>query len=220
MTGWYGRIEEICDQNRTTWLEAEGKEGPRAPEPKPFRKRFPEVQTRKSYKGTFEESFWDNWPKKEIPDRHETWIDKGKLQMEAKKANYGGTKLVKTLAWLEEGVELGCLGDARKQTISSNHESAFEYGERITDALRGWIEDGICAGPYKKEELEEMGFKDITINSMQVRKPTRKLIEILGAGETEAQWQGENNPRSVVTALQGREATWNPTGSQQRYRQN
>ena len=156
-------------------MEAECREPPKAPEPKTFKKRFEDVPTRQSYRGKFEECFWKSWPRKEIPDRAEMWIDREKLAQEAKKANYDSKKLWKTLAWLEEGVELGCVGDARLQTISANHPSAFEYGERITDALRGWVEDGICAGPYTREELDALGFKDITINSMQVRlKPNGK----------------------------------------------
>ena len=173
--GWYGKIREQCDHQRRSWVEAEGMEAPKTPEPKSFKKRVPEIPTRESYTGNFEPSFWKNWPRKEIPERPETWINKEKLQKEAEMANYDSKKLWRTLSWLADGVELGCVGDARLPTVSSNHPSAFEYGDRITDALRGWIEDGICAGPYTKKELEELGFKDITINSMQVRlKPNGK----------------------------------------------
>ena len=123
----------------------------------------------------FEPSFWSTWPKRTVPEQIETWISHEALQNEAKKAGYKGVKLNKTLDWLENGVELGCEGDARLQTISKNNQSALDFGVRITDALRGWVEDGICAGPLSMGELEAMGLGDLTINSMQVRlKPNGK----------------------------------------------
>jgi hypothetical protein len=49
---------------------------------------------------------------------------------------------------LENGADIGCRGDARSPTVSSNASSAYDCGAEVTDAVAGWVEDGIAAGPF------------------------------------------------------------------------
>merc|ERR1711923_669463 len=58
--------------------------------------------------------------------------------------------------------------------------SAYEYGERVTDAIAEWVHSGIAAGPLTRQELEAEGLKEIKINPIQVRlKPNGKARIIL-----------------------------------------
>lgn len=54
--------------------------------------------------------------------------------------------------------------DCRQSQGTIRVESAFDFGVWVSDALRGWVVDGICAGPYKLEELEDLVFKDIQLS--------------------------------------------------------
>ena len=110
-------------KNSSPWSDVETKECPTEPDPKPFKRRFEDVPTRESYQGELENSFWINWPWKNILEVIETWIDYNALSEEANRAGYTGTKINKTLDWLRNGVDLGCVGDARLQTISRNNQS-------------------------------------------------------------------------------------------------
>ena len=155
----------------------------KTPKPPPLavaEKVYKELKTRECYKGIFEDEWWKDFKGHELPGRVEHWIDKKRLEEEAKKAGYTSEKLDMTLKWLEEGVSLGCEKEtARMPTEKDNMESAFEHGEQMTDTIQGWCDMGICAGPYTREELEALGFKNIKINPMQIRVKANGKLRII-----------------------------------------
>ena len=80
---------------------------------------------------------------------------------------------------LENGAETGCRGRGRLSTKHRNADSAYEYGDRISDALQDWVVQGICAGPLRKEEIP---WKDITVSPIGGRlKPNGKIRVIIDA---------------------------------------
>ena len=153
------------------------------PEPPPLavaEKVYKELKTRESYRGAFETEWWADFKGHELPGKVEHWIDKERLEDEAREAGYASEKLTMTLKWLEEGVGLGCEKEtARMSTEKDNMDSAFEFGEQMTDTIQGWCDMGICAGPYTREELEAMGFKNIKINPMQIRVKANGKLRII-----------------------------------------
>ena len=54
---------------------------------------------------------------------------------------------------LVNGANIGCSGQARGPTCSGNAPSCWEFPDRITDAVAGWVEKKFVAGPFLKEEL-------------------------------------------------------------------
>ena len=178
--GWTGKVEEKCRIFQEISRKAASMTVPTAPPPKPFNKIHKQIKTREDYRGAFEEEFWETFPKNNLPSKHESWICADTLEAEAKKVGYNTKELAKTLKWIRDGVELGCSGDSRKATSMPNMTSAYEYGERVTDAIAEWVHSGIAAGPFTRQELEAEGLKEIKINPIQVRlKPNGKARIIL-----------------------------------------
>ena len=137
-----------------------------------FKKKFEEIETRDSYEGVYEESFWDSWPKKMLPEKPEHWIDKDRLRKVARELNYRSWKMDALMRWLEEGADLGIeRKESRMPTRGPNSKTAYQYGVRVIDAIREWVELGIAAGPFTEQEIMEMvegGMEGIKIAPMSV----------------------------------------------------
>ena len=77
---------------------------------------------------------------------------------------------------IEQGVVLGCTGDARLPTECKNNASAGEHGERLLDMMATWVKSGIYSGPFTREELETILPGDWTVNPLQcMEKPCGKV---------------------------------------------
>ena len=154
---------------------------PGAPPLKTTEKVYKDIPKLEDYGGEFPDELWEKWIRHDVPVSHVSWISADKLREEAREAGYESPKLDASLNWLENGINVGCnTEEARMSTEQRNHPSCNEHGELLTDTIQGWCAMGICAGPYEREQLEDLGFKGITINPMQVRvKPNGKLRIIL-----------------------------------------
>ena len=153
---------------------------PEPPPPAVAKKLFKNLKTRESYEGVYEEEWWEDFIRYDLPASVEHWVNKEKLKKEAEDADYRSEKLDLVMDWLENGVSLGCnKASARMPTERPNMASSYEWGEMMTDTIQSWCAMGIAAGPYTRAELEARGWK-IKINPMQVRvKPNGKLRIIL-----------------------------------------
>ena len=63
-------------------------------------------------------------------------------------------------------LDVWVMPDCRQSQGTIRVEGAFDFGVWVSNALRGWVVDGICAGPYKLEELEDLVFKDIQLSAI------------------------------------------------------
>ena len=139
---------------------------------KVFKKKYQEVETRESYEGTYEEEFWSNWPRKELPERGEHWLDREGIETLARELNYDSHLLRQVLSWFDRGAPLGVKkAEARMPTRGKNSKSSYLYGDRMTDAVRDWVESGIAAGPFTKKEVElmvEKGMPEIKVTPLSV----------------------------------------------------
>ena len=54
---------------------------------------------------------------------------------------------------LEEGARLGVSPDHYVASTSTNAISALEEGERVTDALAGWVKSKFAMGPFEPDQL-------------------------------------------------------------------
>lgn len=144
---------------------------------KTFTKKFPNIPTRTDYTGTFEESYWDNFTKKEINLKPESWICADSLTKLAREVGYEDEE---NLQWVRQtltnGANLGCEGNARLGTKGRNSKTVNEYGDRLADSLQQWLVDNLACGPLTKEEVEtHWETEEITVNPMSVRlKPNGK----------------------------------------------
>ena len=125
-------------------------------------------------------SFWTAWPKSTFEQALPTnsWVCEGRLKELALKYQYSDwARLEKVCDRLRSGAEIGCNGRGRLQTIGSNANSAYIYGDRVCDTLAEMIKDGIMVGPLDEEEIP---WNDITVSPIMVRlKPTGKARLII-----------------------------------------
>ena len=145
-------------------------------------KKNTNIPTRKSYKGNFEDNFWNNFTRRQLVKKPESWISGEKLRGLAKRLNYQNqAKVDKVAETLRKGADLGCVGSARLGTSMRNSPSAYEYGERLLDALEDWLKDDLAAGPFTKAELSKVfEGEEVKVNPMAVRlKPNGKARIII-----------------------------------------
>ncbi|MBM3938748.1 MAG: hypothetical protein FJ333_08890 [Sphingomonadales bacterium] len=122
------------------------------------------------------EEFWEIFPTnhKEVG---QTLISGTKLLGLAKAVGYRKMDMVaKVVRDTREGADIGCKGEARNRTVSTNAKSCFEYPEHITDAIATWLRKGFAAGPYREEEVPA----EAKINGIMCRpKPDGSVRVIL-----------------------------------------
>ena len=103
-----------------------------------------------------------------------SWICPEKVKEVASNLGYSGNeeRLVRVIDRLEKGCNIGCRGTGRLPTRHPNSKTAEEHGERVADALQGWISDGLCYGPLEETDLP---WEDFTVNPITVKiKPNGK----------------------------------------------
>ena len=142
-----------------------------------FRKSNCHIPTLSSYKGKFPQSYWDNFTKRDLRTKPESWISTEKLQEVARRVNHKNKKELEVAEnILTHGADLACVGSARLGTKMRNAPSCFEYGERVMDSMEDWLQQDLAAGPLTKEELLcHFKWEEVTINPISVRlKPNGK----------------------------------------------
>jgi hypothetical protein len=55
--------------------------------------------------------------------------------------------------YIQDGANIGCKGEARQPSKSSNAASAYEYGPQVTDAVVEWVQKGYAYGPVDAGEV-------------------------------------------------------------------
>ena len=177
------------------WWEQTQKILPPLPPSKEFVPKM-NLQRLKDYRRPPLAKFWTSWPKRTFEQAlpSKSWVSSSKLRELAVKYQYNDwANLEKVCHRLDIGADIGCTGRARLPTFSTNAKSAYQYGDRVCDALAEMISDGIMVGPLDEEEVP---WRDITISPIMVRlKPTGKarIIINLSHPETESGPTGINS---------------------------
>ena len=61
--------------------------------------------------------------------------------------------LQKVLFDLRFGAKIGCKGPYRLPSRATNAPSAYEDGEKVTDAICDWVKKGFAFGPVDKDQV-------------------------------------------------------------------
>jgi hypothetical protein len=61
--------------------------------------------------------------------------------------------LQRVIGYVENGADIGCRGEARLPTRSSNAPSAYEFGPQVTDAIAEWVMKGYAFGPVEPDRV-------------------------------------------------------------------
>ncbi len=124
---------------------------PELPPPKVFKPKhnLPPVLDYKTNPGT---DFWEEFPANNTRVGKST-ICPHKLRNLAWAVKFRDRKLLELVCKdLEDGADIGCRGQAREPTISSNAPSAFEFAAQVTDTVADWVTAGFAAGPFHPKD--------------------------------------------------------------------
>ena len=99
------------------------------------------------------ESYWENFPKN-LSGQASSLVSGSKLRQMALFYGFRDKALLNTICLdLSRGALIGCSWEFRKPGKASNAPSAFENGEKVSDAIASWCKKGFVHGPVDKKEV-------------------------------------------------------------------
>ena len=146
------------------------------PPKKKFKPKFPDIPVLSDYKGEVSDGeFWKHWP------RNKRKVGKSKLNADRLRelALEAGWRDIDTLdkvyADLKYGASIGCRGKYRGESFSSNAQSAYQNGDRVTDAVAEWIKEGYAGGPFEEKDVP----KDRKINGIMTKEKPNGSVRVI-----------------------------------------
>ena len=128
----------------------------------------------RSYKGRQNGNFWElfpknyGWPGKSL-------IDADALEKLGKELYLWDARFAQVVQDIRSGAVLGCRGEPRLPTRSSNATSAYEFGPQVTDAVASWVAKGFVHGPVLPCELP----KSAKVNGIMCREKPNGSVRII-----------------------------------------
>lgn len=96
--------------------------------------------------------FWDKFPSN-YAKKGKSTICPYKLRNLAWALGYKDQETIDVVCRdLTDGADIGCRGEARLPTCSSNAPSAYEFPQQITDSVADWLVAGFAAGPFDPKD--------------------------------------------------------------------
>ncbi len=118
--------------------------------------------------------FWHKFPSNIAPGR--SLISASKLRDAAAAVGCSDPiSLELVLADLTHGADIGCRGEARLPSRSSNAPSAFEFPAQVTDAIASWLIAGFAAGPFEADQVPTCA----KINGIMTRPKPNGAVRII-----------------------------------------
>ena len=104
------------------------------------------------YKSAAPDWYWDSFPKN-LVSPGVSLVDPDKLERAAKLSYYPNLDILnEVLLDLRHGAVIGCKDPFRQPSRALNAPSAYNNGERVSDAIATWIKKGYCYGPIRPED--------------------------------------------------------------------
>lgn len=102
-------------------------------------KKCPWIPNRTSYRGVFEDEFWDQWIPNYGSESIEAWISPTRLYDLASRLTYPGMdSIINICQGLREGFRIGAQGASRLPMEADNWTSTFDHGPLWVDAVQQW----------------------------------------------------------------------------------
>ena len=134
------------------WREVAHADLPELPPPKIFKPKF-ELPILKDYSKAAPKLFWTHFPSN-LRKPATSLVCHKRLKSFALEAGWRDLVLLeKICSDLRNGANLGCKGEFRKAGAAKNAPSAFQDGEKVTDAIADWLEKGFAYGPVPLSDV-------------------------------------------------------------------
>jgi len=120
---------------------------------KEFKPKFPNIPKLADYKVLAPEEFWREFPVNlTCPGKPSMKVKALKQWVQALGCS-DESRFERVVRYIQEGADIGCRGEARQPTRSTNAASAYEFGPQVTDAVAEWVKKGYAYGPVTAAQL-------------------------------------------------------------------
>ena len=140
-----------------------------SPEKKLYRPKHPEIAKLDDYREAPSREWWSSFPKLTWKEGKilKSQVNPTKLFMMATRIDYPDIATVMEIVNdIKNGCDIHCRGENLCPSLSLNAPSAYENGEKVTDAVANGIFRGIMIG---RMEEEEVPFDSIKVNGIMVK---------------------------------------------------
>lgn len=149
------RLEEALEKASEVEMDIE-------PPPKEFKKKCLNLETLDSYDEDELEansSWWSQWVRNPLDSNYNgPKLSSCEVRKVAEEVGYKWKSKVKEICLvMDQGADLGILGEGRWKTEGSNTANAICDGEKLMDSLQASILLGHIRGPLTKDEVSELG---------------------------------------------------------------
>ena len=152
---------------------------PELPPLKRFKPKY-HLPVLNDYRVTADNRYWRYWQKQtwETGKALKSQIDPEVLKQMAIDTGFHDTKLLEQVYNdLKSGANIGCSEEYRVASTATNALSAHEQGEKVSEAICEWIDQGYAIGPMNREDIP---FPWIKVSGLMTRpKPNGKVRVIL-----------------------------------------
>jgi hypothetical protein len=84
-------------------------------------------------------------------------------------------RLGRVLCRIDNGADIGCVGEFRAATYCANAPDAYQNGKQVTDAIASWIKKGFAYGPVDEDDLPA----NAKINGILTRQKPDGTVRII-----------------------------------------
>lgn len=167
-----GSIREASALIERLLQAAEGAAPPVIPDPEPWVPKNPEIMVLDDYR-SIPPSFWDNWPRVELPTKVSPIINHERFRERCLAAGVDPALVVKVADRIRDGAALGARGAGRLPARGPNLNGFYDLGPRSIDTMVSWLKASppLMAGPLDPEELNNGLFRGNPLQSTE--KPNR-----------------------------------------------
>ena len=160
----------------------------------------PEVQRLHNYEEIPDESFWDSFPKFDMPLQAETSVNIAVLEEKINSVRSQMTdaerkRAEKVVMDLKEGANAYQKSDL-PPINTANAKSAYKNGEMLTDTIATWVKSGFVAGPFDSPPTP--GFR---VNPLAAVVRNGKIRPILNMSGPQGRSFNDNVNKSKVERL-------------------
>ena len=164
---------------------------PQVPPQKPFSSKYPIPVLEDYSKEIYPLHYWGTWEKFPLEAGTVTpWLDTGEFRKQLISAgiNVDSAANMEILQELEKGANIGASGRSRLPTTGKNSRLAYQYGDRLQEALQELILQGAMKGPLRRDEIP---YKDIKVHAMSAKlKPNGKVRSIVDCSDPRTEFEG------------------------------
>ena len=163
-----------------SWVRDRIRQGdPELPPLKTFKPKF-NLPVLNNYRKDPDGRYWAYWPKVswESSRNLKSKISPETLKQMAIDTGFKDIDLLNTVCNdLKVGADIGCSAEYRAASTSTNAPSSYNQGEKVSDAICEWLDQGYAIGPLDRHEIP---FSDVKVSGLMTKiKPNGRVRVIL-----------------------------------------